>query len=174
MDRPPPIRFLRDEELYASVVEAGILAARKSVKIATANAKEIRVRRREKYVSIVRVFEEMVGRGVSIRILHGAPPSRRFREEIEASGELARCERFEMMFCPRSHRKAVLVDGAFVYAGSANLTGAGLGVKKAERRNFETGFASTDPAIVAWHEETFDRIWSTALCDDCERKEFCE
>jgi len=66
-----------------------------------------------------------------------------------------------------------LIDRAF-YAESTNLTGAALGVKKAERRSFETGFVSTDPSIVAWHEETFDRIWSTSLCESCERREFCE
>jgi len=174
MDDGAPLRFLRDQELYESVVEERILGAEKSVDIATANVKEIRVRRRGKFVSIVRIFEEMIGRGVSIRILHGAPPSRRFHEEVEASAELARCDRFEMMYCPRSHWKAVIADGRFVYAGSANLTGAGLGVKKAERRNFETGFVSSDPTIVAWHAAVFDRIWSTSLCEACERREFCE
>lgn len=173
MTEGPPIRFLRDEEHYSIVVEEGMLAAQESVRIATANVKEIRIRKGKRYVSIVRAFEEMAERGVSIRILHGAPPSRRFREEIDASGVLSSSERFEMLFCPRAHLKMVLVDGAFLYAGSANFTGAGLGVKKPERRNFEIGFATKDPAIVRLHASIFDEIWSGAFCDSCGRREYC-
>ena len=142
--------------------------------LATANVKEIRVRRRGKYVSVLRAFEELVGRGVSIRILHGAAPSKRFTAELEASAALARTDHFEMMYCPRAHLKMVVVDGSFLYAGSANLTGAGIGVKKPERRNFEIGFTSVDPAVVEHHEKIFDTIWSTALCEDCGRRDYCE
>jgi phosphatidylserine/phosphatidylglycerophosphate/cardiolipin synthase-like enzyme len=174
MTGAPPIRFIRDDEHYATVVEEGILAARESVRIATANVKEIRIRKGKRYVSIVRAFEEMAERGVSIRILHGAPPSRRFREEIGGSPVLSSSERFEMLFCPRAHLKMVLVDAAFLYAGSANFTGAGIGVKKPERRNFEIGFATSDPATVRLHASIFEEIWSGALCDSCGRREYCE
>lgn len=169
-----PLRFITDDEHYEEVVEGGILRAETSVKIATANVKEIRIRRRGRYDSILRAFEEMVERGVSIRILHGAPPSRRFTEEVEASPTLAKSERFEMMFCPRAHLKIVVVDGRFLYAGSANFTGAGLGVKKNERRNFEAGFITRDPDIVRMHEKVFDHIWTTSPCKECERRGYCE
>ena len=174
MTEEPALRFIRDEEHYALVVEEGILAAERSIRIATANVKEIRVRRRGRYASILRPFEEMVERGVSIRILHGAAPSVRFRRELEASPVLSSHERFEMLFCPRTHLKMVLVDGSFLYAGSANFTGAGIGVKKAERRNFEIGFVSRDPAVVAHHQAIFDAIWAATLCETCGRREYCE
>ncbi len=174
MGERPPFRFIRDEEHYSAVLEEEILAARSYVKIATANVKEIRVLRRGKYLSILRSFEEMVDRGVSIRILHGAVPSVRFRRGLGESRVLSRNERFEMMYCPRAHLKMAVVDGRFLYMGSANLTGAGLGVKKRERRNFEAGFTTADKAIIAEHEAIFDRIWSGAHCDDCGRREFCE
>ncbi len=171
---PPALRFIRDEEHYEAVVEEGILRAERSIKIATANVKEIRVRRGRRFVSILRPFEEMVERDVSIRILHGAAPSRRFVAELGASPILASNERFEMLFCPRAHLKMVLVDGRFLYAGSANFTGAGIGVKKKERRNLEIGFTTRDPAIIRAHEAIFDSIWSNALCETCDRKEYCE
>jgi len=174
MGERTPFRFIRDEEHYPAVLEEEILAARSYVKIATANVKEIRVLRGGKYRSILRSFEEMVERGVSIRILHGARPSERFRDGLSESRTLSRNERFEMMYCPRAHLKMTVVDSRFLYVGSANLTGAGLGVKKAERRNFETGFATGDETIVAEQEAVFDRIWSGAHCGDCGRKEFCE
>lgn len=169
-----PLKFIRDGEHYVAVVEEGILRAERYVKIATANVKEIRIRRNGTYVSILRVFEELVEGGVSVRILHGATPSRKFSMELEGSPSLARSENFEMMFCPRSHLKLVLADGRFLYSGSANLTGAGLGVKKAGRRNFETGFVSEDPQIIALHERVFDHIWSTSPCEECERRGYCE
>jgi phosphatidylserine/phosphatidylglycerophosphate/cardiolipin synthase-like enzyme len=174
MSAHTPIRFIRDDEHYGAVLEEGMLRAERSIKIATANVKEIRVRRGKRFVSILRAFEEMVERGVSIRILHGAAPSRRFRAELEASPILASNERFEMLFCPRAHLKMVLVDGRFLYVGSANFTGAGLGVKKKERRNFELGFTSSDPETIRWHESIFETIWSNALCETCDRKEYCE
>jgi phosphatidylserine/phosphatidylglycerophosphate/cardiolipin synthase-like enzyme len=157
-----------------TIVEEGILRAERSLKIATANVKEIRIRRGRRFVSILRAFEEMTERGVSIRILHGAAPSRRFRSELEASSVLSSNERFEMLFCPRAHLKMVLVDDRFLYAGSANLTGAGIGVKKRERRNFEIGFTTTDSDIIRSHETIFDTIWSNALCATCDRREYCE
>ncbi|MFH1682098.1 MAG: phospholipase D family protein [Candidatus Eisenbacteria bacterium] len=174
MSAASPIRFIRDDEHYRIVIEEGILRAEASVRIATANVKEIRFRKGKRYVSIVRAFEEMAERGVSIRILHGAAPSSRFHEEIEESPALSSSERFEMLFCPRAHLKMVLVDRTFLYAGSANLTGAGLGVKKAERRNFEIGFTTADPEIIRHHETIFETIWSGAHCDSCDRREYCE
>lgn len=34
-----------------------------------------------------------------------------------------------MILCPRVHFKSVIVDGRFVFSGSANLTDAGMGAK---------------------------------------------
>ena len=44
--------------------------------------------------------------------------------------------------CARLHLKAVIVDGALLYLGSANWTGAGLGAKGDRNRNFELGFVT--------------------------------
>jgi len=37
----------------------------------------------------------------------------------------------------------LLLYGKFAYTGSANLTGAGPGIKSANTRNFESGFVTT-------------------------------
>jgi phosphatidylserine/phosphatidylglycerophosphate/cardiolipin synthase-like enzyme len=67
----------------------------------------------------------------------------------------------------------VVVDGKIAYSGSANLTGAGMGAKSPNRRNFEAGFITTDPKMVEQIMEQFDLIWMGKRCVECQRKEFC-
>jgi len=66
-----------------------------------------------------------------------------------------------------------VVDGRFAFAGSANLTGAGIGCKGEHRRNFESGVVTTDVEMVSQIMEQFDSIWMGARCIKCQRKEFC-
>src|SRR5262245_65670162 len=120
------------------------MEARRSVWIATANLKELMVedhravpgRRRTArvsarsaaagtYRSILEVFDELAGRGVELRILHATPPSRPFRATLARRPALAR--KLALRACPRGHFKAVVVAGACVCAGSADVTGAGPG-----------------------------------------------
>ena len=55
----------------------------------------------------------------------------------------------EMILCPRAHFKSVIVDGKIAYSGSANLTGAGLGAKGKDRRNFEGGILTVSGAVAS-------------------------
>jgi phosphatidylserine/phosphatidylglycerophosphate/cardiolipin synthase-like enzyme len=79
----------------------------------------------------------------------------------------------ELQICPRSHWKLVIVDGQAAYAGSANFTGAGLGVKSAARRNLEVGVLSRDPAFVRPLFAAFDRFWVGAECRGCAYRKTC-
>ena len=170
---------------YERVVRAA-MEARRSVWIATANLKELMVedhraapgRRRSArpgraaaYRSMLDVFDELAGRGVELRILHAAPPSRAFRAALARSQRLGRA--LALRACPRVHFKTVIVDGAFVYVGSANWTGAGLGAKGAGRRNFELGFAGADDGLLDRAQEMLDRIWRGAACKGCKLREVC-
>jgi phosphatidylserine/phosphatidylglycerophosphate/cardiolipin synthase-like enzyme len=78
-----------------------------------------------------------------------------------------------MRRCPRTHFKALIVDGRWMYIGSANLTGAGLGAKSARRRNFEAGVATDDSTLIDPVSDMFDDLWSGAHCKDCGRKSHC-
>jgi phosphatidylserine/phosphatidylglycerophosphate/cardiolipin synthase-like enzyme len=71
------------------------------------------------------------------------------------------------------HFKHIIIDGKFAYSGSANLTGAGLGIKSPDNRNFESGFITTDPVIVGAIMNQFDEVWLGKYCRDCGRKDFC-
>jgi len=46
---------------------------------------------------------------------------------------------WEHVLCPRVHFKLMIFDLETVYIGSANLTGAGMGLKGENKRNFEVG-----------------------------------
>ena len=175
---------------YERVVRAAIEAQR-SVWIATANLKELMVedhravpgRRRSaragrgaggsrgSYRSILDLFDELVGRGVEVRVLHATPPSGPFRATLAKHPQLAR--RIELRACPRVHFKVVVVDGGFVYVGSANWTGAGLGAKGAGRRNFELGFASADDGLLDRVQELYDWVWRGGACKGCRLRALC-
>ena len=77
------------------------------------------------------------------------------------------------MLCPRVHFKMIIIDFKEVYVGSANLTGAGLGMKSINKRNFETGILTNLPDVVDSAIEQFDKVWMGNHCHTCERKEYC-
>jgi phosphatidylserine/phosphatidylglycerophosphate/cardiolipin synthase-like enzyme len=187
--RPVDLRFVAGLGHYETVIRA-LEQAKTSVWIATANLKGLMVedsrwssqnrRGRKAYRSIVEIFGELDAHGVEIRILHATRPSRAFQSELFRQQRLARRSpsgaprsRFEMRSCPRVHLKAVMVDGAFLYLGSANFTGAGLGAKGSGRRNFELGLVTDDALLLDEVQEIFDRIWRGQECKSCKLREEC-
>ena len=69
--------------------------------------------------------------------------------------------------------KIVAIDGAWLYLGSANFTGAGLGAKAVGRRNFEMGIATEDEFLLDVAQGRFDQIWSGAECGSCKLRAQC-
>jgi phosphatidylserine/phosphatidylglycerophosphate/cardiolipin synthase-like enzyme len=72
------------------------------------------------------------------------------------------------------HFKAVVVDGALLYLGSANWTGAGMGAKGAGRRNFELGMITRDDQMLDELQAMYDRVWQGGACRACRRRDVCE
>jgi phosphatidylserine/phosphatidylglycerophosphate/cardiolipin synthase-like enzyme len=165
---------------YERVIRA-VLDAERSVWIATANLKELMVqgpvlalgRRRNGYRSVLEAFDELAQRGVELRILHASLPSRPFRDEFDRHERLVRGG-LALRMCPRVHLKAVIVDAEFLYLGSANWTGAGLGAKGEGRRNFELGFVSDDDALIDQVQSLYDAIWTGRPCGECKLRDACE
>jgi phosphatidylserine/phosphatidylglycerophosphate/cardiolipin synthase-like enzyme len=159
-------------ELYREVILKRLAGARESVWISTANVKEMYVEQDGSYRSILELFAKLCHRGVELRLLHAELPSRPFRESFDKikalwSGGL------HLKICPRVHFKAVIIDGAWIYLGSANLTGAGLGAKQEGKRNFELGFVTEDFEVIDRATALFQSVWSGAECATCKLREIC-
>jgi phosphatidylserine/phosphatidylglycerophosphate/cardiolipin synthase-like enzyme len=118
------------------------------------------------------LFSELASRGVELRLLHAELPSRPFRRSFDRRQLLVRGG-LALKICPRVHFKAVLVDGAWVYLGSANLTGAGLGAKSEGRRNFELGLCTEDFETVDRVKAFFEAIWNGDECAACKLRSVC-
>jgi phosphatidylserine/phosphatidylglycerophosphate/cardiolipin synthase-like enzyme len=159
------------------VVEA-VKAAKVSVWIATANVKEMlversRVGRRPIFGSILEVMNELSATGVELRLLHAELPSRPFRDALEKHPRLFRGG-LQLRMCPRIHLKCVVVDGRFLYVGSANWTGAGLGAKSERNRNFELGFVTEDEQTLDEIQSLYEHLWNGGDCAGCGRRALCE
>jgi len=171
--------LLTGRALYDTVIRDGVLTARRSVWIATANVKELYVerpglpRRGQKPVaSIVGVLDDLAARGVDLRLLHAELPSRRFRAAFDRRPRLVKGG-LKMKHCPRVHLKAVIIDGERLYLGSANFTGAGLGMRGDHKRNFELGFFTSDYHLLDRVQAIFQELWEGAPCRDCALRALC-
>ncbi len=165
-------------------VLAAVLDAKVSVWIATANVKELMIEdgraapgrrrslRKRPYVSILARLDELAARGVELRLLHAELPSRPFREELARHPRLV-AGGLALRRCPRVHLKTVIVDGALMYLGSANWTGAGLGAKGSGRRNFELGIVTDDAPLLDHVQALYDRIWTGGECAGCRLRDAC-
>ncbi len=170
---------------HTDAVIGAIASAKNSVWIATANLKQLMIaipgvlpgvgrksRGQNNFDSVLVLFERLVARGVEIRLLHASPPSRPLAVDLKRRTGLAApprgiTGRFEMRMCPRVHLKTVIVDGQSAYMGSANFTGAGLGAKNEDRRNFELGIITTDDLMLDELQSLFDFAWRGASCKKC-------
>jgi phosphatidylserine/phosphatidylglycerophosphate/cardiolipin synthase-like enzyme len=178
--RNASVELILDKSHYERVVLEALCQAKVSIWIATANLKDVHIeapigsvaRARGRYVSLLERFESLVQAGVEIRILHGALPSRPFRASLSKRRGLA-SRRFELRHCPRVHLKLIVVDGAFLYLGSANFTGAGLGAKSDGRRNFELGLVTDDDVLLDAAQLRFDRIYAGRECGACRLRSLC-
>jgi phosphatidylserine/phosphatidylglycerophosphate/cardiolipin synthase-like enzyme len=181
--RPIHAELLSGSDLYRTVVQGKMAGARESVWIATANVKAMMVEQRPaagseaggtrgRFAPVLALFRTLARRGVELRLLHAELPSRPFRAAFDRSRTLVRGG-LQLKICPRVHFKCVRVDGAWVYLGSANLTGAGLGAKHPDARNFELGLVTEDFDTVDRVTALFESIWSGAECGRCRLRSVC-
>ncbi len=181
--RPVAVELVGGRGHHGRVL-AAVLDAKVSVWIASANVKELMIEdgraapgrrrslRRRPYVSILARLDELAARGVELRLLHAELPSRPFREELARHPRLV-AGGLALRRCPRVHLKTVIVDGALMYLGSANWTGAGLGAKGSGRRNFELGFVTDDAPLLDHVQALYDRIWTGGECAGCRLRDAC-
>jgi phosphatidylserine/phosphatidylglycerophosphate/cardiolipin synthase-like enzyme len=103
--------------------------------------------------------------------LHAKEPGPNFRKSFDKFPTLWKS--IERQICPRVHFKHIVIDGYYAYTGSANLTGAGLGMKGPNTRNFESGIVTTNLTFIESIMNQFDEVWMGKHCKSCKRKEYC-
>ena len=130
------------------------------------------------------VIDGLLRRGVEVRLLHAKEPGENFREDFDryrhlwsgAASSLRADEQtntLQRRLCPRVHFKILVFDCSVAYIGSANLTGAGMGMKGETTRNFEAGILTDEPALVDAAADHLDSVWQGRHCKACRRKDFC-
>jgi hypothetical protein len=165
------LEFITDRKIYEKVICEHIPKTRRFLWLATADLKDLHVDKHGKMVPFLEVLSDLVAKHIEIRLLHAKEPGRLFRRDFDRYPNLI--DGIERILCPRVHLKFVIIDGEFAYTGSANLTGAGVGAKSADRRNFEAGIITDDQDIVSKIMDQFDKIWRGEHCRECKRKKFC-
>lgn len=164
-------QLLFNKEIYDKVIQDSIPKAKEFVWIATADIKDMYVAQNGIMKPFLAVLAELIKRKVEVRLMHAKEPGPIFRKDFDKYPVLF--GGLERMLCPRVHFKIVIVDGKTAYTGSANLTGAGMGAKGDNNRNFENGILTQDPALVAQLMEQFDSVWRGDFCRKCNRKAYC-
>ena len=162
--------YISNEAHYDQVIER-IKNVKKTLWIGTADIKDLYVKDGRGTKPLLEVLSDLAKRGVAIRLIHAKEPGPAFRQDFDKYPALI--EGMERVLCPRVHFKIIVFDLKTAYVGSANLTGAGLGMKGENTRNFEAGILSTNRDFVKNAAEQFDSVWMGAHCKGCKRKEFC-
>ena len=164
------IEFISGIDHYAKVISR-VPLVKKSLWIGTADIKDLHVKSGTKTEPLLAEFAKLIKRGVEIRLIHAKEPGSAFREDFDRYPILK--TGMERMLCPRVHFKVLIFDFETAYIGSANLTGAGIGMKSSNRRNFEAGVLTDDNSLVEAVIEEFDSVWRGANCAMCGRKQYC-
>ena len=166
----PETSYIANDAHYDQVIEH-IKDVKKTLWIGTADIKDLYVKDGRGTKPLLEVLSELVKKGVAIRLIHAKEPGPAFRQDFDKYPALI--EGMERVLCPRVHFKIIIFDLKMAYVGSANLTGAGIGMKGENTRNFEAGILSTDKDFVKNAAEQFDSVWMGSFCKNCKRKEFC-
>ena len=163
-------QYIANENHYDLVIEK-IKSVKKTLWIGTADIKDLYVKSGVSTKPLLEILSDLAKSGVEIRLIHAKEPGKAFREDFDKYPILI--EGMERVICPRVHFKIIIFDLKTAYVGSANLTGAGLGMKGSNTRNFEAGVLSSNKDFVKQASNQFDQVWMGAHCKDCKRKQFC-
>ena len=162
--------YISNSAHYKEVLSR-LLSVKHTLWIGTADIKDVYVDVNGEVKPLLGLIAQLIRRGVEVRLIHAKEPGQNFRDDFDKYPVLF--DRLERVLCPRVHFKILVFDCKEVYIGSANLTGAGLGMKATSTRNFEAGILTDDPQIVEQAMNQFDEVWIGTHCKSCKRRDFC-
>ncbi len=163
-------RFISNADHYKEVLSR-VQCVKHTLWIGTADIKDLYIEIGNEKKPFLALIAQLIRRGVAVRLIHAKEPGPNFREDFDKYPVLY--DRLERVLCPRVHFKMIVFDCTEVYIGSANLTGAGIGMKAESTRNFEAGILTDDPVIVEQAMNQFDEVWIGKHCKKCKRHDFC-
>lgn len=152
-------------------VLAKVADVRHSLWIGTADIKDLHVQAMGTTLPFVAILAQLIRRRVEVRLIHAKEPGPNFRTDFDRYPILFKG--LQRHLCPRVHFKILLFDNTTAYIGSANLTGAGMGMKGGGTRNFEAGILTNDVALVQQAFNQYNEVWSGNACVLCKRKKYC-
>lgn len=164
------VKYIANEQHYSEVL-AKVVTVKHHLWIGTADIKDLYFKIGQSTEPFLGVIAQLLKRGVEVRLMHAKEPGPAFRADFDKYPILA--GNLERVLCPRIHFKIMVFDLQTVYFGSANLTGAGIGMKSKNRRNFEAGILTNEPSLVDAATKQFDDVWIGLCCKQCGRKDFC-
>ncbi|MDE5783212.1 MAG: phospholipase [Prevotella sp.] len=148
-----------------------VQSVKKTLWIGTADIKDLYVELGKEKKPFLALIAQLIRCGVEVRLIHAKEPGSNFRKDFDKYPVLY--DRLERVLCPRVHFKMIVFDCKEVYVGSANLTGAGIGMKAETTRNFEAGILTDEPEIIEQAMNQFDDVWIGKHCKKCKRRDYC-
>lgn len=164
------MKYISNIDHYKKVLSR-VQTVKHTLWIGTADIKDLYVEVGKDKKPFLALIAQLIRRGVEVRLIHAKEPGPNFCEDFDKYPVLY--DRLERVLCPRVHFKMLVFDGKEVYIGSANLTGAGIGMKGEDKRNFEAGILTDEFDIVEQAMNHFDEVWIGRYCKKCKRREFC-
>ena len=162
--------YISNSDHYKEVLSR-VQSVKQTLWIGTADIKDLYVEMGQEKKPFLALVAQLIRRGVEVRLIHAKETGPNFREDFDKYPVLY--ERLERVLCPRVHFKMLIFDCKEVYVGSANPTGAGIGMKAETTRNFEASILTDDPEIVEQAMDQFDEVWIGKHCKSCKRRDFC-
>lgn len=162
--------YISNSSHYKEVLSR-VSGVKHSLWIGTADIKDLYIDDGGQKKPFLALLAKLIRQGVEVRLIHAKEPGQNFREDFDKYPILY--DGLERVLCPRVHFKMIVIDCKEVYIGSANLTGAGIGMKADGTRNFEAGILTDDSQIVEQAMNQFDDVWIGKQCKKCKRRDFC-
>ena len=150
------VQYISNSEHYKEVLSR-VISVKHMLWIGTADIKDLYIEMGKEKKPFLALIAQLIRRGVEVRLIHAKEHGQNFREDFDKYPVLY--DRLERVLCSN--------------VGSANLTGAGIGMKTDNRRNFEAGILTDEPEIVEQAMNQFEEVWMGKHCKTCKRREYC-